>query len=188
MRPVLSRALPSPSPRGQVTARGTRWPLQCHWNATRLPLALSPKAVEKEGKRCCSQGAQGEHPRTPPGRSCWECRGSGTLLLPSPAPQIKSNQTWRSGSVGAAPGSSGKRWEFGAEELLSGELCAPALRGLAGNPSWELGWARPELGGIWEGMRGTWDVPNPQPRSGIVTAQAWHRRPCLDTRILGWKN
>lgn len=147
-----------PFSKGKVTARGTRWPwpLGCHWNATSLPLVLSPKPVEKEsGKRCSAQGAQGEHPRTPPGHSCWECRGSGMLcsrpFLPKSNPtQIR--ERWCSTTclrcfwkmLGPLEG----------KELLSGKFscsCSvgPCRESQPGIPA--AGWARPEPWGSGRG-------------------------------------
>lgn len=154
----------------------------CHWNATSLPLVLSPKPVEKEGgKRCSAQGAQGEHPRTPPGRSCWECRGSGMLcsrpFLPKSNPtQIR--ERWCSTTCLRC------FWKMlGALEARS--FClenfrAPAPWGLAGNPSREFRQrggrvrSRGDLGGDEEDLgchkssAPLWDCH----------CTARHRRPC----------
>lgn len=77
---------PAPFSEGKVTARGTWWHLECPWNATN-----GPQPVEKGGKSCSARGAQGEHPRTPPGCSCRESRGVRKALLPSLPPQTESN-------------------------------------------------------------------------------------------------
>lgn len=149
--------------------------MECHWNATSLPLVLSPKPVEKEGgKRCSAHGAQGEHPRTPPGRSCWESRGSGLLCSRPFLPRSNQNQIrerwcsttclwcfWK--TLGALEARS-----FCLENFVL--LLRGALPGIpAGNSGSGVG--APGAVGIWEGMRRTWDVTNPQPRCGIVTAQ-----------------
>lgn len=124
----------------------------------------------------CPRSAGGA-PQNPPRAFLLGMSGVRNALLPSLPPQIKSNPTqirerWCSTTclrcfwkmLGALEG----------KELLSGKFFVLLLRGaLPGIPDGNSGSGVGASGavGIWEGMRRTWDVTNPRPRCGTVTAQ-----------------
>lgn len=133
-----------PFSKGQVTARGTRWPLECHQS----PTGPEPQTCGEGGwqELLCPRSTGGA-PQNPPGHSCWESQGSGTLCSPPflPTSNLEVRERW---------GSTSCLWCFWKTlEILEARSFYLGIFELllSGNPGRELGWARPEPRGSGRG-------------------------------------